>query len=228
MATARNLSGTASGYWAHLALTEALLGDPRRVSDRVREIVAKTASAAESPGTIPRFRAAIALGLVGLGNDARELVTRAKQDYPDSTLTKLVFVPAVEAAMALGRGVPKEAITALAGAGPAEFGTVAGLAPTLLRGDAYLAAGDAKAARAQYQLVLDHRGTDPFAPMIPLAHLGLARASLALGDVDRSRREYDELLQIWKNADPELPMLLRARAEHDRLTAPTASAPAAR
>ena len=228
MATSRSLSGTASGYWAHLALTEALLGDPRRASDRVREIVAKTASAAESPGTIPRFRAAIALGLVGLGGDARELVSRAKQDYPESTLTKLVFVPSVEAAIALGRSAPREAIAALATAGPAEFGTVAGLAPTLLRGDAYLAAHDANAARREYQVVLDHRGTDPFAPMIPLAHLGLARAWSVLGDTDKSRQEYDQLFQIWKDADPELPILLRARAERDRLASPGSSEPAVR
>ena len=81
MAESRSLSGTASGYWAHLALTDAMLGDPRRGSDCVREIVAKTATAAESPGTIPRFRAAIALGIVGLAGEARELVSRAKQDY---------------------------------------------------------------------------------------------------------------------------------------------------
>src|SRR4029079_10213527 len=80
MANARNLSGTASGYWAHLALSEALLGDPRRASDRVREIVAKTATAAESPGTIPRFRAAIALGIVGLGGEARQLVSSAEPE----------------------------------------------------------------------------------------------------------------------------------------------------
>ncbi len=228
MAESRSLSGTASGYWAHLALSDAMLGDPRRGSDRVREIVAKTATAAESPGTIPRFRAAIALGIVGLGGEARELVSRAKQDYPESTLTRLVFVPSAEAAIALGRGAPAEAIAALATAGPAEFGTVAGLAPTLLRGDAYLAAGDARSARAEYQRVLDHRGTDPFAPMIPLAHLGLARAWAALGDVAKSTHEYDQLLAIWKDADPDLPVLLRARAERDRLTSRDSSAPAAR
>ena len=228
MAESRSLSGTASGYWAHLALSDAMLGDPRRGSDRVREIVAKTATAAESPGTIPRFRAAIALGIVGLAGEARELVSRAKQDYPESTLTRLVFVPSAEAAIALGRGAPAEAIAALATAGPAEFGTVAGLAPTLLRGDASLAAGDARSARAEYQRVLDHRGTDPFAPMIPLAHLGLARAWAALGDVAKSTHEYDQLLAIWKDADPDLPVLLRARAERDRLTSRDSSAPAAR
>ena len=193
MATARSLTGTASGYWAHLAMTEALYRDPRRASTRVRDIVARTASAAESPGTIPRFRAAIALGIVGLGAEARELVTVARQRYPDSTLTRTVFVPSAEAAIALGRGAPAEAVAALGAAIPAEFGTVAGLVPTFLRGEAYLARGDAGAARGEYQRLLDHRGTDPFAPVIPLARLGLARAWQLSGDADKSRHEYDEL-----------------------------------
>ena len=106
LATARSLSGTASGFWAHLAMTEAFYEDPRRASERVRTIVARTASAAESPGTIPRFRAAVALGLAGLGTEARELVSRARQRYPESTLTRTVFIPTCEAAIAVGRGAP--------------------------------------------------------------------------------------------------------------------------
>ena len=226
MATARSLTGAASGYWAHLAITEALYRDPRRASTHVRDIVARTASAAENPGTIPRFRAAIALGIVGLGADARELVTMAKQQYPDSTFTRTVFVPSAEAAIALGRGAPADAGGALGAAIPAEFGTVAGLVPTFLRGEAYLARGDAAAARVEYQRVLDHRGTDPFAPVIPLARLGLARAWQLSGDAEKSRHEYDELLAIWKDADADLPPLQRARAERARLDAST-SAPAA-
>jgi tetratricopeptide (TPR) repeat protein len=95
---------------------------------------------------------------------------------------------------------------------------VAGLVPTFLRGEAYLAQRDAAAARGEYEKVLEHRGTDPFAPVIPLAHLGLARAWQLSGEIEKSRREYDELLQIWKNADPELPLLLRAREERARLS----------
>jgi hypothetical protein len=77
--------------------------------------------------------------------------------------------------------------------------------------------------------VIDHRGTDPFAPVIPLARLGLARAWNAIGDRDKSRHEYDELLTIWKDADPDVPIVEQARAERARLTvAGTAAAPAAR
>jgi tetratricopeptide (TPR) repeat protein len=199
-------------------MTEAFYEDPRRATERVRTIVARTASAAESPGTIPRFRAGVALGLAGLGTDARELVERARQRYPESTLTRTVFIPTCEAAIAVGRGAPSEAIAALEAATPTEFGTVAGLVPTFLRGEAYLAKRDSEAARREFQKVLDHRGADPFAPVVPLARLGLARAWQMSGDLDKSRKEYDELLQIWKNADTDLPLLQRARAERAALS----------
>jgi serine/threonine protein kinase/tetratricopeptide (TPR) repeat protein len=228
MATSRGLSGTASGYWAHLALTEALYGDRKRTPQRVREIVARTASAAESPGTVPRFRAAVALGLVGLTSEAHEIVVTTRKNYPDSTFTRTVLTPAAEAAIALSRGAPTEALDALQGATTTEFGTVAGLVPTFLRGEAYLAKGDAEGARAEYQKVLDHRGADPFAPVVPLARLGMARAWRLSGDAAKSRQEYDELLTIWKDADADLPLLERVRAERASVESSSSSAPAAR
>ena len=103
MALARNLSGTAAGYWAHLALTEALLGDSRQAADRVRTLVNRSAAGADSPGTVPRFRAAVALGLAGLAAEARELVERAREHYPDSTSVRTVLIPSSQAAIALGR-----------------------------------------------------------------------------------------------------------------------------
>jgi len=187
--------------------------------------VSRAATAAESPGTVPRFRAAVALALVGLTSDARELVTVTRRNYPDSTFTRTVLGPCADAAIALTRGAPAEAVTALDGATTTEFGTVAGLVPTFLRGEAYLAKGDAAAARAEYQRVLDHRGADPFAPVVPLSRLGLARAWRLSGDRERSRQEYDQLLTIWKDADPELPLLERVRAERAALdtTSPSPS-----
>ena len=79
--------------------------------------------------------------------------------------------------------------------------------------------------RAEYQKVLDHRGADPFAPVVPLARLGLARAWRLSATSAKSRQEYDELLPIWKDADPELPLLERVRAERAALdtTSPSPS-----
>ena len=77
--------------------------------------------------------------------------------------------------------------------------------------------GDGAAARREYQKLLDARGADPFAPVVPLAHLGLARAWAADGDALRSREAYEELFRIWAQADSSLLLLQRARAEHARL-----------
>jgi tetratricopeptide (TPR) repeat protein len=206
-------------------MTEALFGDPRHASGRVRDLVARTATAAESPGTVPRFRAAVALGIVGLGAEAREILDPAMTRYPQSTLVHTVLVPATEAAIALGRGRPAEAVTALDAARPTELGTVAGLVPAYLRGEAFLASGDAAAARVEFQKVIEHRGSDPLAPVVVLAHLGLARAWQLAGETANSRAEYDELLRIWKGADPDLPLLQRVRAERAALGASSSPPP---
>jgi tetratricopeptide (TPR) repeat protein len=225
MAVARSLSGTASGFWAHLAISMALYGGPR---DEIRTIVSRTADAADSPGMVPRFRAAAALGLVGFQAEAMEMVRLAAERYPESTLVRTVFVPTATAAAALGRGEPAAAVTALEPARPSELGTVAGLLPSLLRGDALLAAGDPLLARAEYERILANRGADPFSLAIPLAHLGLGRALALAGDAGRSRAEYDELFRIWSEADEGLPLVRRARAEQQRLETTPPPAPAGR
>ena len=77
--------------------------------------------------------------------------------------------------------------------------------------------GAAADAMKEYQKIIDHRGVDPFAPMIPLAHLGIARAHARLGNIAASRRGYEELFAIWKRADADFVPLVAARAEYARL-----------
>ena len=217
-ARSRGLQGTASSYAAHLAWTEALYGDPAAGRTRVREIVASTASDSDGLDAVPRFRAAVALGFVGLTQAAQDIVERARQRYPEANVVRYVLVPTVTAAIALSRRRPEDALTALDAAVPAERGNVAGLVAPFLRGEALLARGDAEKARGEYEKVLNWRGADPFAPVVPLAHLGIARAWAAAGDDAKSRKAYEELFRIWARADPNLPVLTRARAEHARLS----------
>lgn len=78
-----------------------------------------------------------------------------------------------------------------------------------VRGEVFLrhkAGGDAAAA---FQKVLDHRGIEPMSPLYPLAHLGLARASVLSGDTNKARKEYQDFLAVWKDADADLPILQR-------------------
>jgi tetratricopeptide (TPR) repeat protein/predicted Ser/Thr protein kinase len=218
MAHARGLSGTASGYAAHLAWTEALYQPPARAAESVKRVVAVIEAGSDAAGTVPRFREASAYALAGLPNQALALVTRAEQRYPESTLVRTVLGPTTRAANALREGRPDAAIEALKAATAAELGTVAGLVPIYLRAAALLQKNATADAIREFQKVLQNRGVDPFAQVVPLAQLGIARAHARAGDVAASRRAYEAVLETWRTADPDFHPLLDARAEYERLS----------
>ena len=217
IALSRGLAGTASGYAAHLAWTEALYRDPQAPADRIRSAIARIDAEVDSPGTLPRFRASAALGLAGFVPEAQTLVSGAEQRYPESTFVRTVLAPTTRAAIALHRGQSSDAIEALRAATPTETGTVAGLTPFYLRAEAHLRKREYAAAIRQYESILQHRGVDPLSPVVALAHLGIARAQVHAGDRDAARQAYDRLFAIWKSADADLPPLVAARAEYAAL-----------
>jgi tetratricopeptide (TPR) repeat protein len=145
------------------------------------------------------------------------MVTRAEAQYPEATFVRTVLGPLTRAAVALRQHEPDAAIEALKPATQTELGTVAGLVPLYLRGEALRQKGKFAEAIAEYARVIEHRGVDPFAPMIPLAHLGIARAHATAGDIAASRKAYDALFAIWKDADADLGPLAAARGEYARL-----------
>jgi serine/threonine protein kinase/tetratricopeptide (TPR) repeat protein len=216
-ALARGLNGTAVGFLAHMAWTEALFGDPAKSSTKVREILDRAPEGSDGGETLPRMRAAIALGLSGLARDARDLVAPAERRYPNATLVQSLLAPLTSAAIALDRNRPDDAIGALEATRSLETGSSAALVPIYLRGAAYLAKRDGPAARAEFERVLQLRGVDPFAPILPMSQLGVARAWALEGDADKSRAAYDKLFELWRDGDADLPVLLRARAEYARV-----------
>ena len=137
MALARNLRGTASGYAAHFAWTEALYRNPTDAAASVRRALALADTDSDGPGTIPRFRLAAALAMSGLSAEALALVQRAEQRYPEATFVRSVLGPVTRAAAALKAQRPDEALDALKAAQVTELGTVAGLVPPYLRGEAF-------------------------------------------------------------------------------------------
>jgi eukaryotic-like serine/threonine-protein kinase len=217
MAAARGLRGTASGYMAHLAWTQVLYRAPADETANLRRILSAVVTDADAPGTLPRFRAGAAYGLAGMSAEAQAAIAGAVQRYPESTFVRTVLVPSTTASTALRQGRPADALRALQASAPTELGTVAGLVTIFLRGQALLHLRSTDAAIHEFDKLLTHRGVDPFAPMIPLAHLGIARARAIAGDLQGSRRAYEELFAIWKNADPDFPPLAVARAEYARL-----------
>ena len=120
----------------------------------------------------------------------------------------------------LERNHPAEAIARLESAAPYELGGPPGGAvfwPIYIRGEAFLKTRDGVKAAAEYQKILDHRGESPLSALYPLAHLGLARAAALGGDAAKSRKAYQDFLALWKDADADLPILIEAKKEYERL-----------
>ena len=83
--------------------------------------------------------------------------------------------------------------------------------------EAYLQAGDGTKAAAEYQKILDHRGIGPTDPLYGLARLGLGRAYALQGETAKARTAYQDFLALWKDADPDIPILKQAKEEYEKL-----------
>jgi eukaryotic-like serine/threonine-protein kinase len=145
----------------------------------------------------------------------------------------LLWLPAIQAQLALGRKNPTSALNALQAVPPIELGKIGFVAnisclyPTYIRGEAYLAAGDARAAVAEFQKILDHSGIVWNCWTGALAHLGVARANGLQAknsqgaDADAARvralAAYKDFLTLWKDADPDIPIYKQAKAEYAKL-----------
>jgi hypothetical protein len=81
----------------------------------------------------------------------------------------------------------------------------------------YLKLGQAAQAAAEARNILDHRGQAPLSLLWPLAHLTLARASVMQGDMAEARKSYEEFFTLWKNADEDLPILVEAKKEFEKV-----------
>ena len=124
----------------------------------------------------------------------------------------------IDAATALQSGSAHKALEALAPAAPYELGSIGlSLYPVYLRGEAYLAAHQGSAAAAEFQKILDHPGVVRNELIGALAHLGLARAYALSGDTVKAKSAYRDFLGLWKDADPDIPILKQAKAEYAKL-----------
>jgi DNA-binding winged helix-turn-helix (wHTH) protein/tetratricopeptide (TPR) repeat protein len=163
-------------------------------------------------------QAPVALVWARLGDGARAaaLISEARRRSPVATVQNRYQLPAVEAAVFMSKNEPAAALEALQPAIPYDFATpdFDGL---YYRGLASYQRGAYEDARAVLQKLLDNQGLTTVSPLWPLARLGLARTDAALGQADASRRAYDALFAFWKNADPDLPLLLQAKKEYRQL-----------
>jgi serine/threonine protein kinase/tetratricopeptide (TPR) repeat protein len=158
--------------------------------------------------------AAFALSLAGETAPAEALASDLEARYPVDTIVQKQMVPVLRASAELARNHPQRAIELLAPARPYDGREY--YSP-YLRGLAYLRTASAAEAAAEFQRIIDRRGVDEFSVLWPLSHLGKARALALGGDVAASKKAYEVFLTLWKDADPDIPILREAKAEYAKL-----------
>jgi serine/threonine protein kinase/tetratricopeptide (TPR) repeat protein len=177
--------------------------------------------------------AALAFAMAGDTARADSLVQDLGKRFPLDTQMQSLWLPAIQAQLALDRKHPAAALTTLQAASAIELGQIQFVAnisclyPTYIRGEAYLAAGQGNAAAAEFQKILDHSGIVWNCWTGALAHLGVARANALQSrtsqgaDADAARvralAAYKDSLTLWKDADPDIPVLKEAKAEYAKL-----------
>jgi tetratricopeptide (TPR) repeat protein len=168
-----------------------------------------------------KYGAALAFAVSGDSSRAQTLADDLERRFPEDTVVRFSYLPVLRARIALNRGNSARAIEILHAAIPYELGASRGLFgalyPIFVRGEAHLAAHQGLEAAAEFQRILDHRGIVGSDPIGALAHLQLGRALALSGDTIKAKSAYQDFLTLWKDADPNIPILKQASAEYAKL-----------
>jgi serine/threonine protein kinase len=208
---------TAAGYEAEASLREALFGNAAQA--RQRAAAALTLSA----GRDVQYGAALALALTGDAGRTQAMANELRIRFSDDTIVHFNYLPTIHALVALNRNDSSKAIAALQPTAPYEMGTPGAgtfspnLYPVYVRAEAYLAGHHGSEAATEFQKILDHRGVVVNAPIGALAHLQLGRAYTIQGDAAKAKAAYQDFLTLWKDADPDIPVLKAAKVEFAKL-----------
>ena len=210
---------TAASYESAAAVWEAWSGNQSTARRRA------AAAFDKSSGRDVTYATGFALALVGETARAESLANDLERQFPRDTLVRFTYVPTLRALAAIGRNEPARAIELLQANVPYEravpptafnffFGS---LYPVYVRARAYAANGQHQQAVAEFQKILDHRGLMMGDPAGARALLEKARSLARADDRIGARAAYQEFLVLWKDADPDVPVLAQAQAEYAKL-----------
>jgi eukaryotic-like serine/threonine-protein kinase len=163
---------------------------------------------------------ALALARSGRTEEAGKLADQVSAERPEDTLVQHYLIPSIRAAIKLQQHDPAAVINLLRGTGKHDLaftGSFDYVYPAYIRGLAYLELGDGRSAAAQFQKLIDNPGFTVRHVIGPLARLQLGRAQKMMGDEASARKSYETFLDLWKNADPDLPIYQQAKAEYAKL-----------
>src|SRR6266853_6435302 len=199
----------AAQFLAGQAVMAAVFGQ----SDQVGGLVARALG-------ILRSRAAVAIAanafsLCGDSGRALPLMDEYSKRFPKNTFWNSVSAPLYRAQIALHSTNAAQAIELLESAH--RFDSYGGFGPQYVRGQAYLKLNKGAEAAAEFQEILSHRGWSVRGVLYPLAYVGLARGAVLQGDTAKARKAYQDFFAIWKDADPDIPILIEAKLEYEKL-----------
>ena len=207
----------AAGYQSAVAIRESLSGhNSAALRDAADSLALRKARDSQ-------FVAALTFAFAGELDRSAALATDLAQRYPENTLVNGNYVPSIRAEVALVHHDPPKAIEILQTTSAFELGLYGqsafspALYPVYIRGQAYLALRDGAKAAAEFQKIIDHPGIVLYQLIGALSHLQLGRAYALQGDAEKARSAYDDFFTLWKDADPDIPILKEAKAEYAKL-----------
>jgi DNA-binding winged helix-turn-helix (wHTH) protein/tetratricopeptide (TPR) repeat protein len=209
---------TAALWMMGTALREAELGNGAEARQQAKAALA-LASNHDS-----QILGALTFARAGDPAQATRMADDLAKRYPEDTLVNNYWLPSIQAAIELGRNNADKAIEILQAAVPYELGSPsptpsngATLYPIYVRGQAHVKLRQGKEAAAEFQKILDHRTIVVNFITGALAHLGLARAYALQGDTAKARAAYQDFFTLWKDADPDIPILKEAKIDYAKL-----------
>jgi serine/threonine protein kinase len=206
-----NLKQSAANILLDQATAEAGAEDFAQARETVASLLKLTDSKADTA------IAARVLALSGRGPEAKHIMDDLLRENPLDTLLNAVDAPTVLATVQMESGHADEALRTLEPVKPYEFGTYAYFYPNYLRAVVYLKLRRAEEAASEFHTVLEHRAVALMDPTWELSQLGLARAYAMQGDTAKATAAYQGFLTLWKDADPDLPILKQAKSEYEKL-----------
>lgn len=218
LAQTKNHQERAAQFQVEAALWEALFGEPDPARKRA------VAALALSRSREVTYGGALVFALAGDNVRAEAMTDDLQKRFPEDTAVQFSYVPTLRARLALNRGMAAKAVEDLQSAIPYELSAppssfigFGALYPVYMRGDAYLAAHQGARAAAEFQKILDHRQISVSDPVGALTLLQLGRSFAAAGEKEKARATYSGFLDLWKDADAEIPVLRIARIEFSKL-----------
>jgi eukaryotic-like serine/threonine-protein kinase len=208
---------TGAQWLAYQGLREAELGNVAAARQGVARALAL------APGRDVRVLSSLALARSGETAQSRAILESLQKSEPTNTYLKVYWFPVIEASIAMAQQAQDRALVALEPSVPYELGgpppTISGgtMYPAYIRGLAYLAQKNGPAAAAEFQKFLDHPGIVQNFLLGALARLQLGRSYALSGDTAKAKAAYKDFLTLWKDADPDIPILKEAKAEYAKM-----------